>query len=106
MKAVTNFYYYKRKYFGYNCSVSYIIMRYIIFFISAFIMYGLINGLEKYQTDIVIYWYDILPLFILWIINEFVIKLRYKCLPPYTKRAHVLFVLADIVGIDETNIVT
>lgn len=105
-EAVINFYYYKRKYFGYNyCSVSYIILRYIIFFIAAFIMFGLIDGLNQYQLDTIIYWYDILPLFILWIINELVIKLRYKCLPSYSKKEHVLFILAEVVGIDEYNVV-
>ena len=53
----------------------------------------------------IIYWYDILPSFALWIINELVIKLRYKYLPKYSKREHVLVILAEIVGIDEYNVV-
>ena len=75
----------------------------ILFFDSH--LKNLILSLKKYQIDTIIYWYDILPLFTLWIINELVIKLRYKCLSEYSKREHVLFILAEIVGIDEYNVV-
>lgn len=105
-EAVIHFYYYKRKYFEYNCcSLTYIIMRYGIFFISSLIMLGLIDGLEQYNIDDMIYWYDIIPLFILWLINEFIIKMRYKCITPYSKREHVLFILAEIAKLDEINVV-
>eukprot|EP01084_Bolivina_argentea_P253609 426089_1 len=81
--------------------ILYYLIRYVVFFILTFMFYDEWNG-----TRGSIKWYDIWPIFIVWIMHECIIKIIYVKLPPYIgKRKHILMMLQTKFGTNITSVI-
>ena len=88
-------YYHKKLFFKYQRHhIIYYSIRYIPYCIITMYLYLKFNQIDQ---GIIIYWYDMLPMTGLLIINEF-IKIIYRISKPYEKTEHVAFVLDDYFG--------
>eukprot|EP01084_Bolivina_argentea_P042396 78173_1 len=78
------------------------IVRYLLFFVPALILYFHCHN-DK-NIDFTLKWFDIFPVIFLVLLNES-IKIRYKMLPAYYKTNHIVFILNRIFKENVTSVI-